>query len=98
MRFEITGGSTGTEKLELVEQPILNWSNPERRTPAGALFLWTLDGRPQVAMGIYPVADMTLDHEFQSLSPYPLKTVPPKHRKLARGRVYESHTVRRDDA
>lgn len=72
-QYEIVGGSTGAEKFELLEQPVLSWSNPERRTPAGALFIWTLDGRPQVAMGLYPVADQSLDHEFQSLSPYPLR-------------------------
>lgn len=75
LAFAISGGSTGTEKLELVEQPILNWSNPERRTPAGALYLWTLQGRPQVAMGLYPTAEKTIDHEFQSLSPFPLRAV-----------------------
>lgn len=70
--YEIVGGSNGSEELAFLKQPVLSWSNPERRTPAGALYIWTLHGRPQVAMGLYPVADRSLDHEFQSLSSYPL--------------------------
>jgi hypothetical protein len=66
--IQVRGGSTGSESLELLPRGALSWSNPERRTAAGGLFLWTLDGRPQVAMCIYPSTPTTFDHEFQSLS------------------------------
>ncbi len=45
---------------------------PNDGTAAGGLFLWTLDGRPQVAMCVYPSTPTTFDHEFQSLSLFPL--------------------------
>ena len=60
---QITG-----DALKLVERPVLNWSNPERRTPAGGLFLWTKSGRPKVAMCIYPSGGGRFEMEFQSLS------------------------------
>ncbi len=65
-QYSVYTGENG-KKLELVKRPILNWSNPERLTNAGAIFLWTDAGRPQVAMCIYP-NESTFDHEFQSLS------------------------------
>ncbi|RCS43546.1 hypothetical protein DTL42_18795 [Bremerella cremea] len=71
LRFEFTGGESGDEKLELVKQPLLNWSNPERRTPAGAVYIWILDGRPEVALSLYP-NNGVIDQEFQSLSRHPL--------------------------
>lgn len=54
--------------FKLVSRPILNWTNPERNTKAGSVFLWTNDGLPAAAMCIYPSSETTLDHEFQSLS------------------------------
>jgi hypothetical protein len=70
--FQIVGGPDGNTKLILLAEPILNWSNPERRTAAGGLFLWTLDGRPQVAMCAYPTEGDAFDNEFQSLSLWPM--------------------------
>ncbi len=72
LKFEFEGGVSGDEKFTLVKQPLLNWSNPERRTPAGAVYIWTLHGRPAVAMSLYP-NNSVIDQEFQSLSLYPLK-------------------------
>lgn len=69
---EIYGGPNGNSRLELQPEPILNWSNPERRTAAGGLFLWTLDGRPEVTMGAYPVSGSGFEREFQSLSLWPV--------------------------
>ncbi len=70
--IQVWGGSSGTESFELLPRGALSWSNPVRRTAAGGLFLWTLDGRPQVAMCVYPSTPTTFDHEFQSLSLFPL--------------------------
>jgi len=70
-RFQLRGGSGGESAFQLVAEPILNWSNPIRLTRAGGMFLWTLDGRPQVALCVYPNNDR-YDYEFQSLSEWPL--------------------------
>lgn len=71
-KYRIEGGSEQAEAFELLPQPILNWSNPQRRTATGALFLWTLHGRPQVAMCTYPLPNQRFACEFQSLSTAPL--------------------------
>ncbi len=65
-RYNLFLGSE-RKRLEFIERPILNWTNPERKTPAGATFIWTHKGRPCVAMCIYPNVG-TFDHEFQSLA------------------------------
>jgi hypothetical protein len=63
-------GEPGT-KLELQPDPVLRWSNPERGEIYGGVYLWTRDGRPEVAAAMFkwysPFTHMT--HEFQSLSP-----------------------------
>lgn len=72
--FSFLGGPQGDEAFEWLKVPVLNWSNPERRTAAGGMFLWTLHGRPMVAMCGYPKAqevggaDLVYDFEFQSLA------------------------------
>jgi len=71
-RYEIQN-ATSNEKLRLVDHPVLSWTNPERNTNAGALFLWTLQSRPQAAMCIYPTGPNNFDHEFQSLCEEPIK-------------------------
>ena len=71
-RYEIQN-ATSNEKLRLVDHPVLSWTNPERNTSAGALFLWTLQSRPQAAMCIYPTGPNDFDHEFQSLCEEPIK-------------------------
>lgn len=53
-------------------QPALSWSNPARKTSAGAMFLWTDSGRPKVALCVYPDGTEVIDLEFQSLSEGPL--------------------------
>jgi len=70
-RFQLQGGADAQTPFQLVAEPILNWSNPIRLTRAGGMFLWTLDGRPQVALCVYPNNDR-YDYEFQSLSEWPL--------------------------
>ncbi|HEV7225031.1 MAG TPA: hypothetical protein VGN42_20165 [Pirellulales bacterium] len=57
---------------ELLKQPLLRWSNPLREADDGALFLWTLDGRPAVAACVYNVGDTMIEHELQSLASTPL--------------------------
>jgi len=50
---------------------LLKWTNPIRGTAAGSVFLWTLDGVPQVAccMYAYPMMESyAVDHELVSLA------------------------------
>jgi hypothetical protein len=72
-RYEITAGEEGKPKLQLSEEPVLRWSNPERNNGDGGLFLFTDKGRPQVALTIYLTEDRKAwNHEFQSLAEQPL--------------------------
>jgi hypothetical protein len=59
----------------LHEEPLLHWSNPARTGEDGAVFVWLLDGRPQVIGSIftYRYADvMRRKHEYHSLAAGPL--------------------------
>ncbi len=76
--FAFSGGPRKDEAFDLVPDPVLNWSNPERRTLAGGMFLWTHHGRPMVAMCGYPTGELggddsvVYDCEFQSLASGPI--------------------------
>lgn len=69
-QFQV-GTAEGNVAFKLLPRPVSNWSNAERQTSAGGMFLWTWQGRPQVAMCVYP-KDGGYDHEFQSLSTKPI--------------------------
>ena len=61
--------------LTFREEPVLKWTNPERKTDDGAIFVWTDRGRPEVAACFYRYKAEgipTEDHEFISLSTSPL--------------------------
>ncbi len=68
--YEIESAGEPGMKLELQREPVLRWSNPERGEIYGGVYLWTRDGRPEVAAAVFkwysPFTHMT--HEFQSLS------------------------------
>lgn len=67
--FELwAGGAGGDQKLKLIERPVLRWSNPERATDDGAVFLWTEKGRPAAALCVYPAGVDEFAYEWQSLS------------------------------
>ncbi|MCO8122438.1 hypothetical protein NHH03_11885 [Stieleria sp. TO1_6] len=66
--LEIRSSDGANHKFELQSPPALSWSNPARQTAAGAMFLWTLNDRPQVALSLYPSSETIIDLEFQSLS------------------------------
>ena len=70
-------------RLELQATPVLKYSNPVRPTDQhGAIYVWTLDGRPEVIGSIWSSEDAKdpllrmVTHEFQSLS---LDTLVSKH-------------------
>jgi hypothetical protein len=71
-RITIAPSGRPQDAFTFQSQPALSWSNPSRQTAAGAMFLWTESGRPQVALCLYPDGDQVIDLEFQSLSQNPL--------------------------
>ena len=80
--YEFFLGKT-ERRLELQATPVLQYSNPVRPTDQhGAIYVWTLDGRPEVIGSIWSSEDAKdpllrmVTHEFQSLS---LDTIVSKH-------------------
>lgn len=69
--YSLAAADAPDTPIRLIPKPLLTWSNPERATPSGAVFLYTQQGRPQAALCVYP-SQGSLDHEFQSLSASPL--------------------------
>src|SRR5436305_1100198 len=71
--YEFRAG-TDEKPLELVREPILKWSNPDRGEVHGNVFLWTRAGRPLVAGSLYkwfrPHTHMA--HEFVSFAEGPI--------------------------
>src|SRR5262245_13370756 len=61
------------EPADLAMEPesLLNWSNAERSTNQGALFLWTQAGRPQMIACAFELGGI-LKYEFHSLSTDPI--------------------------
>src|SRR4029079_4791320 len=41
------------EKLKLHEESLFHWGNPARTGEDGAVFVWTLDGRPEVIGSVF---------------------------------------------
>src|SRR4051812_13774125 len=67
--YEIKVGDDEKEKpLDLLREPVLKWSNPERGEVHGNVFLWTRDGRPLVVGSLYKwfTTYTHMSHEFQS--------------------------------
>jgi hypothetical protein len=54
-------------ELKFQSRSLLNWSNPERGSGTGGLFLWTADGRPQMISCAFEYQG-SVKHEFHSLS------------------------------
>jgi hypothetical protein len=70
-RYRIIRDADPAKSLDLVPEPVLHWTNPLRRTFAGASFVWVADGRPEVVASIYRFNEggqTVEDDEFQSLS------------------------------
>jgi len=68
-QFALEG--TPPEALTMEPRSLLNWSNPERGTAAGAVFLWTQGGQPAMIACAFGRGQW-LKHEFHSLSDRPL--------------------------
>jgi len=61
----------GQVPLQFEKSSLLNWSNPIRKSPAGAVFIWTANNRPQLISSTYPYPD-GIEQEMTSLSEDPL--------------------------
>ncbi|HET6426403.1 MAG TPA: hypothetical protein VFG20_22110 [Planctomycetaceae bacterium] len=62
--------------LQFEKTSMLSWTNPIRETAAGAVFLWTVDGRPQMIASTYPYP-LGVEQELTSLSAVPLRVGAP---------------------
>lgn len=63
------------EKLTLREEPVLHWENPARNGEDGAVFVWMLDGRPEVIGTVFTYRignNIRRKHEFHTLASGPL--------------------------
>lgn len=67
--------SVGGRPLTLKKQPLMNWKNPIRTQSRGALYVWDLEGRPQVLGSIFTFEYnevVRCRHELISLADQPL--------------------------
>ena len=64
----VTTNTTENKAAKFRDKPIFRWENPERKSVAGNLFLWTVNGRPQASMGIWCARGLGSKFEMQSFS------------------------------
>jgi hypothetical protein len=69
--YEFQRESARPVLLVMESRSILNWSNPEKGTDLGGLFLWTHEGRPQMIACAFEWGG-SLKHEFHSLGTEPV--------------------------
>ena len=75
-RYDIRHANQSGEQFELLEQPVLRWSNPTDGEVYGSVVLWTNDGCPEAAASIYQFFDRDqINIELVSLSESPLNAV-----------------------
>lgn len=55
------------EKAKRIEDPIFSWDTPEGRSIGGALYLWTLNGRPAATIELWTSNDIKDGYKFHSL-------------------------------
>ena len=73
-RYAYTGGPGNGTAFVLHKKPLLHWTNPVSDVQDGTLWVWTVDGRPQVTSTIFNVLQGTLwIHHLQSLSDRPFE-------------------------
>ena len=75
-RYDIRYADDRGEQIELMQQPVLRWSNPTGGEVYGSVVLWTSDGCPAAAASIYQFFDRDqLNIQLVSLSESPLNAV-----------------------
>jgi hypothetical protein len=72
--FDIETRTATPAKLKRVETPLLRWSNPEAGSVHGAVFVWTVNDRPQLVASVFKwfSPQTALHAEVHSLSEQPL--------------------------
>ncbi len=73
--YVIRLASRPKEKLKLHEESLFHWGNPARNGEDGAVFVWTLDGRPEVIGSVFTYRyrdTIRRKHEYHSLAAGPL--------------------------
>ncbi|HEV3083284.1 MAG TPA: hypothetical protein VGY66_26095, partial [Gemmataceae bacterium] len=63
------------EKLVLCDEPLFRWGNPARTGEDGVIFVWLLNGRPEVIGSVFTYRIGNLirrKHEYHSLAAGPL--------------------------
>ncbi|HVX12907.1 MAG TPA: hypothetical protein VHC22_17120 [Pirellulales bacterium] len=71
--YELWGGEDEQRAFKRADRPVLRWSNPQRATADGGLFLWSDKNRPAAVLCIYKSGEDQVDHEWQSLSTAPFR-------------------------
>ena len=72
--YEFTLPEHPDVEVEFVEQPLMNWTNPEAGNWEGVVYLWTAAGRPAVIASPLHHADrQKMAHEFHQLIDTPLE-------------------------
>lgn len=64
--------------FQLREQPLLHWDNPARTGEDGAVFVWLLEGRPQVIGSVFTYRlpkVIRRKHEYHSLAAGPMTAI-----------------------
>jgi hypothetical protein len=70
-RIVVNSDAGRPRDLVVIPEPVLRWTNPLRRTFAGATFVWVRDGRPEVVGSFFRYTEdgkAVEDDEFQSLA------------------------------
>lgn len=81
--YELVRISAGREiSLSLHDKPVINWSNAVFGSAQGSLYLWTDDGRPEVALRTYVNKNGECFENFRSFC-----TSPVVARKLDNGEI-----------
>ncbi len=74
--YEFSVGPDFKEKLTVETEPLLRFTNPVSGLQDGGFVVWKTEaGRPMVAAQVFLTSEDLWLHEFQSLSPTPLKMV-----------------------
>jgi hypothetical protein len=75
--YDIRLGGRSQSKLELSPKPLLHWDNPAANGEDGAVYVWMLDGRPEVIGTMFTLfsrgaGQRILKHSLHSLASGPL--------------------------
>lgn len=67
-RVELAHADDPNSKFTILSEPVQRWNNLVSGVKDGTVFVWTLNGRPEVAAQVFQIPDGRWLQEFQSLS------------------------------